>query len=79
MADPIDDGIAEILTLALERPVAPGEAPTRDDEPRWDSLKHLEIIFAVEGAYGVSFSPEEIADVAGAADLRTKVLAADAA
>ena len=73
MADPIDDGIAEILTLALERPVAPGEALTRDDEPRWDSLKHLEIIFAIEGAFGVAFTPEEIGEVNSVAGLAAKV------
>jgi len=79
MTERIDAEIAEILSLTLGRPVAAGEDLKRADEPKWDSLKHLEIIFAVEGAYGVSFSPDEIAAVASAADLRTKVLAADAA
>lgn len=79
MTERIDAEIAEILSLTLGRPVAADEGLKRADEPKWDSLKHLEIIFAVEGAYGVSFSPDEIAAVASAADLRTKVLAADAA
>ena len=79
MTERIDAEIAEILSLTLGRPVAADGGLTRADEPKWDSLKHLEIIFAVEGAYGVSFSPDEIAAVASAADLRTKVLAADAA
>jgi len=79
MTERIDTEIAEILSLTLGRPVGAGEDLKRADEPKWDSLKHLEIIFAVEGAYGVSFSPDEIAAVASAADLRTKVLAADAA
>ncbi len=79
MTERIDVEIAEILSLALGRPVAPSENLARADEPKWDSLKHLEIIFAVEGAYYVAFSPEEIAAIAGAADLKAKVLAADAA
>ena len=79
MTERIDAEIAEILSLILGRPVAAGENLKRADEAKWDSLKHLEIIFAVEGAYGVLFSPDEIAAVASAADLRTKVLAADAA
>lgn len=79
MTEQIDVEIAEILSLALDRTVTPSENLTREVEPKWDSLKHLEIIFAVEGAYGVAFSPEEIAAVAGAADLKAKVLAADAA
>ena len=79
MTERIDAEIAEILSLILGRPVAADENLNRADEAKWDSLKHLEIIFAVEGAYGVSFSPDEIAALAGAADLRNKVLAADAA
>ncbi|MBU1378788.1 MAG: acyl carrier protein [Alphaproteobacteria bacterium] len=79
MTERIDAEIAEILSLTLGRPVAAGENLTRADEPKWDSLKHLEIVFAVEGAYGVAFSPEEIAAVTGAADLKAKVLSADAA
>lgn len=79
MTDAIDAEIAEILSLALGRPVTADENLARADEPKWDSLKHLEIIFAIEGAYGVAFSPDEIAAIAGAADLRAKVASANAA
>lgn len=78
MTDQVDEVLAEILGLALARAVAPGENLRRVDEPKWDSLKHIEIIFAVEGAFGVSFSPDEMAAVGAAADLRAKVLAAHA-
>lgn len=73
----IDDTLAEILTLVLGRPVAPGENLRRADDAKWDSLKHLEIIFATEAAFGVSFSAEEIAAIEDVAALRAKV--ADAA
>jgi acyl carrier protein len=79
MTERIDAEIAEILSLTLGRPVAAGEDLKRADEAKWDSLKHLEIIFAVEGAYGVAFSPDEIAAVASVFDLKSKVLSADAA
>lgn len=78
MTDRIDIEIAEILSLALGRPAPVGQNLRREDEAKWDSLKHLEIIFAVEGAYGVSFSPEEIAAVQSAADLKAKVVGPDA-
>lgn len=74
----VDETLAEILSLVLERPIAPGEDLRREDEARWDSLKHLEIIFATEAAFGVSFSAEEIGEVMSIADLRAKVAAADA-
>lgn len=73
MADPIDETLAEILTLVLERPVAPGEAVAREGEAKWDSLKHLEIVFAVEAAFGVSFTAEEIAELKDAAGVKAKV------
>lgn len=79
MPDDLDTTLAEILTLVLGRSVTAGEDLKRADEAKWDSLKHLEIIFAVEGAYGVSFSADEMGAVASVADLRTKVLSSDAA
>lgn len=33
---------------------------TRENTPRWDSLKHLQIMFAVEEEFGVEFSPDEL-------------------
>lgn len=75
----LDETLAEILTVILERPVAVGENLRREDEAKWDSLKHLEIVFAVEAAYGVSFSTEEIAEVADVAALKAKVQQSDAA
>lgn len=71
-----DETLAEILTVILERPVAPGENVRREDEVKWDSLKHLEIVFATEAAFGVSFSAEEIAEVQDVAGLKAKVDAA---
>jgi acyl carrier protein len=79
MADEIDATIAEVLSLVLQRPVEPGEALTRADEPKWDSLRHLEIVIAVEEAFGVAFTADEIAATHGVADLRRKIEARDAA
>jgi acyl carrier protein len=69
----VDETLAEILTLALGHPVAAGENLRRADDPKWDSLKHLEIVFATEAAFGVSFSAEEIAAIQDVAALRAKV------
>ena len=43
--------------------------------PRWDSLRHIEVIFAVESAYHVRFSMPEIASLRKLADI-SRVLAA---
>lgn len=71
-ADP-DAVIAEILTLILERPVTVGERVLREEEAGWDSLKHLEIIFAVEAALGVAFTPEDMAAINGTPSLLTMI------
>ena len=71
-ADP-DAVIAEILTLILERPVSVGERVLREEEAGWDSLKHLEIIFAVEAALGVTFTPEDMAAINGTPSLLTMI------
>lgn len=75
MSDDAETILAEILALALEREVRPGETVRRADEPKWDSLKHLEIVMAVEGALSVAFSTEEMAAVEGSDDLLRKVRA----
>jgi len=79
MTADVDAILAEILSRVLRRPLAPGEPLSRTDEPRWDSLRHLEIVFAVEAAFGVAFTPDEIAAAGDLAALRAKVLGPDAA
>jgi acyl carrier protein len=49
------------------------EETVRKTEPAWDSLKHMEIIFAVEGKWGVTFSEEEIVLIGSVADLLRKL------
>ncbi len=48
------------LALVFGRSIGPGENPTRDEEPKWDSLKHVEIVFSLEDAFKVRFDDEEL-------------------
>jgi len=34
---------------------------TRKNTPQWDSLKHIEVIFAIEDELGLQFSEEALA------------------
>ena len=54
--------VHEVLTLVLGAGL-PDPEVTRDTVPTWDSLRHVEIIFAVEEAFGVQFSEDEMANV----------------
>lgn len=52
----------EQLILAVLRPKVSLTGPlTRDATEAWDSLKHVEIVFALEDRYGVQFDESEFA------------------
>ena len=38
--------------------------------PQWDSLRHIEVIFAIESAYQVRFTMPEIAGLRNLGDMR---------
>lgn len=46
------------------------EASNAQNTPRWDSLRHIELIFAIESAYHVRFSMPEIAGLRNLGDIR---------
>ena len=43
--------------------------------PRWDSMRHIEVIFAVESAFHVRFTMPEIANLRKLGDIRKILLA----
>ena len=40
-----------------------GVEATRESVPSWDSLRHVEVIFAFEEAYGITLEEAEMADL----------------
>lgn len=56
----IQEAVAELLSISLERQVARAESVTRDCDPKWDSVKHVELILMLEEHFGVQFSEEEM-------------------
>jgi acyl carrier protein len=60
MSDSPDQRVREILSLVLEIPIGPGDRVSRETEPRWDSLHHVEVVFTLEDEFGVSFDEEEL-------------------
>ncbi len=56
----LDSSVRQVVGTALGRPV-PGDEPlSRTSDARWDSLKHVEILFALEDAFDVRFSEDEM-------------------
>ena len=72
-------GVAELLSIAVGRPVADGETVLRASEPGWDSLKHIELILMLEERFGVQFSEEEIAALRSSGEIVSSIEAKGAA
>ncbi|WPL14176.1 acyl carrier protein [Thiorhodovibrio litoralis] len=43
------------------------------DIPTWDSLSHMDLILAIESAYGLRLSGDEIADLTSVSAIRTLI------
>ncbi len=56
----IGDAVRVVLATAFDRPVGPGEEVKRLDEPTWDSVKHIDILFMLEEELGITFDESEI-------------------
>ena len=46
------------------------EHSNAQNTPRWDSLRHIEVIFAVESAFHVRFTMPEITSLRNLGDIR---------
>ena len=58
------EGIKEILADVLELPNEKiDEATTMENVDTWDSLRHMEIMLAIEGKFGIQFEPDELVDM----------------
>jgi acyl carrier protein len=47
------------------------EQSNSQNTPQWDSLRHIEVIFAIESAYHVRFSMPEITGLKNLGDIRS--------
>lgn len=56
----MEEKVLKILSVLLGRPIALGENVIAQNEPKWDSLKHMEIIMTIEDEFGISFDVEDI-------------------
>ena len=51
------------------------EQSNAQNTPRWDSLRHIEVIFAVESAFHVRFTMPEITSLKNLGDIRRLLIA----
>lgn len=61
--------VDEILVELLELENEDETILSRESNATWDSLKHLEIIMAIEEEFALRFSTKEVTEVKDASDL----------
>lgn len=61
----IEQTVLAVLVTMLKQKFDSSSDITRKHVANWDSLKHIEIMFALEDELGVVFSEEELADLDG--------------
>ena len=64
--------LEEIVADVLSVPVNDISDDTSPKSTKnWDSLKHINLVLALETGFGVKFAPSEIMSIASIADART--------
>lgn len=56
----IEERVLCVLASILKRDLASDTDATRENTEGWDSLKHVELIFAIEDEFAMEFSEEEL-------------------
>jgi acyl carrier protein len=59
----LENTVRETLTVVLGRPIATDDPVRSEDQPDWDSLKHIELVFALEGILGIRFDADELGEL----------------
>ena len=57
----LEGEIRELLVMILKLPEPESTELVRSSVPQWDSLKHMEVVFALEDRYSVRFDESEFA------------------
>lgn len=71
--DEIDTRVRETLALALKTQVPAEGHFAREDDPKWDSLKHVEMIFMLEDEFAVQFAEDDFPKMNSVAEIVTLV------
>lgn len=56
-------------------PLTLSEESNAQNTPKWDSLRHIEVVFAMENAFHVRFTMPEIASLRKLGDIRQLLVA----
>ena len=65
----LEEIVRDTLGIVLGRDIAAGDPVVRKEQPDWDSLKHVELVFALEDALGIRFDVDEIGELISVASI----------
>lgn len=57
----LEKEVLAVLAVVVKRKFDIGANVSRKNTPEWDSLKHIELMFALEDRFDIQFSEEELA------------------
>ncbi len=69
----IESGVVDVISGVLKCDV--DLTSSRDNLYQWDSLKHIEIVFALEDEMGIRFAEEELAELDSVSDIVERITA----
>ncbi len=74
MSDTLNTELAEIFADVMDRtPEELTPATTAENVPEWDSLSNVRLVMALERAFGVQFSNDDIAAWTCLGDIQTSL------
>lgn len=70
----VASGVAEVFDRILHVDVRGADAGIRlGAHPAWDSVAHIDLVLAIESAFGISFASYQIAELASVEQVRHAV------
>ena len=72
--DEVQTELQEIFRDVIDEDVDLADALTANDVERWDSLAHVNLIFAIEEQFGIEFTQAEMADMANVGELKGHII-----
>ncbi len=70
----IDDRLTEVFrTTFSDESIELAPEMTADDIPAWDSITHIQLIFAVEEEFGIKLSMKDLESLADVGALRAAI------
>ena len=59
----VEQAVKDVLETVLRRSVRSDENVLRAETSEWDSLRHVELVFAVESTLGIQFEADELPEL----------------